>query len=422
MRKGFLILIFTLLLGLLFGCQTTEVKPPPEEENNNQEEEIEPVLINYDFKYDGTLEDKAMEQFGLLDQYLRLSNKTLSENRSKMARANLWTYSAYFTTVNQIYMMNPSDENKKLLDDAQTELEWYIATNREDDHLVYASQNGNETPAFFDDNVWLVIGWLNSYKKTKDPVFLEHAEKVMDWIYTGWQEDSIGGLFWREFDPSQPLNEKVRNTCITGPAAWASAMLYQFTEKEEYKDWAVKIYDWTKLRLYDPVRYLFYDNIDGNGVINTWTFTYNQGTMISAASYLYDITKEDKYKDDVKDYLKGAEQEFHLKNRFDKLPHAEFYKDNPWFRVYLVQGFFDATKLVNLDYGLRLERVKRAVLYGYENHRDSYGFMPEDWSGRVPNEGAGGFSAIHRTLFVVGNIEIMAILDQYEAYIRGESK
>ena len=122
------------------------------------------MLINYDFKYDGTLEDKAMEQFGLLDQYLRLSNKTLSENRSKMSRANLWTYSAYFTTVNQIYMMNPSDENKKLLDDAQTELEWYIATNREDDHLVYASQNGNETPAFFDDNVWLVIGWLNSYK------------------------------------------------------------------------------------------------------------------------------------------------------------------------------------------------------------------------------------------------------------------
>ena len=416
MKRLILISLFLLSLMFLVGCKkdNTGGTNPPDENGDTK-----PVVeINYDYKQNGTLDQKAVEQFSLLKTHLLLKDGFVAENKIKFQRANLWTYSAYFTTVNQLYVTNPSNENKTLLNEANTELEWYIAKERADDHLVYASKAGTEVPAFFDDNVWLVVGWLNSYKITKDKDALDKAKKVMDWIYTGWQDDEVGGLYWREFTDDTPSHKRVRNTCITGPAAWASALLYEITNDLDYLDWSMKIYSWTKSKLYDRVRKVYNDNIDSDGVVTPWRFTYNQGTMISAASILYKVTKDERYKQDVLDYLEGSDNEFYLSNMLEGHPEMEFYKDNPWFRVYLVQGFLDATKFVDINIGIRLERVKKAILYGYENHKDADGFILEDWSGRIPNEGVGqGFSSLVRTLFVVGNIEILAILAQYEAYI-----
>lgn len=413
-------MILLLSSALLAGCQK---KPEEIDDDPIIDDPIEVIEVNYDFQLNNTLAIKANEQSGLLESILRLSTGHLAENELKLARANLWTYSAYFTTVNQLYVMDPSQEHLDLLKQASEELEWYVAKERSDDHLVYASKNGSETPAFFDDNVWLVIGWLNGYQVNKDEAFLTKAKQVMDWIYTGWQDDEIGGLYWREFPDSYAPEQKQRNTCITGPAAWASAILYEITNDLTYLDWAMKIYSWTKLTLFDRINKVYHDNIDATGNITKWNFTYNQGTMLSAASLLYKITKDERYILDVEAYLEGAEQVFYKNNLFEEYPNGEFYKDNPWFRVYLVQGFFDAMRYVNVDYGYRLERVKNGILYGYDNHRDHLGFLKEDWSGRKDNEGVGGlFSNQVRTLYVLGNIEILAILDQYENYLKGVTK
>lgn len=414
MKRGFLLLLALLSIGLLASCKPEESEKPPID--NGGDKEV--IKLDYLYELDGTLSEKARKQSDLLEENLRLFSGDLAENGTKLVRANLWTYSAYFTTVNQLYMMDPNPHYKQLLDLASEELEWYVATHREDDHLVYASKNGTEEPAFFDDNVWLVIGWINGYNATGDEEFLDKAIRNMDWIYSGWQQD-IGGIFWREFPDSYTNAEKGRNTCINGPAAWASAMLYEITGDIDYLDWSIRIYNWTKRNLYDNIEKVFWDNIDGDGFVNKWTFTYNHGTMLSAAAYLYNITKEDRFKDDVSDYMEGAEKVFYEGNLYDLFPHGEFYKDNPWFRVYLVQGFFDAMRFVDPNYGYRLERVKAGILFAYDNHFiDETGFIFEDWSGRIPNEGAGsGFNNYPRTLFVVGNIEILTILAQYEAYI-----
>lgn len=413
MKRGFILFLFILVLIPLGGCTKKEDNGNPPIENGEDK-----VRIDYVYNLDNTLVSKAESQFNLVQEKLRMANGQLSENPAGISVANLWTYSSYFTTANQIYMMNQTDANKKLLDEAVEELEWYKATEREDNHLVYASLNGREVPAFFDDNVWLVIGWINGYLVTKDEDFLNKAKLVMDWIYTGWQPE--GGLYWREFPEGTPSHQRVRNTCINGPSAWASALLYEITGELNYLDWSMKIYTWTKNNLYDRHRKVYNDNVDADGNVTPWRFTYNQGTMMSAAAILYKLTNDDNYKNDVADYMEGAENEFYLANLYNEFPNGEFYTDNPWFRVYLVQGFFDAMRYVDVNYGLRLERVKEGVLYGFKNHLDDYGFLKEDWSGRVENEGSGGTSV--RTLFALGNIEIIAILAQYEDYIKEVTK
>ncbi len=420
MIKKFSLMLLTLLIGfMLVACEKTS---PNQNGNGSTNEEIAKVTINYNYSINGNLMEIALSQALLLDKHLRVLGNVAENNSSLiMVRANLWTYGAYFTAVNQLYNVSKTDVNLNRLDAAINELEWYRATNRSDEHLVYASHNGMEIPPFYDDNVWVVIGFIKAYETTKKAEYLDKAKAIMDYIYEGWQDDKIGGILWREFDFNEQTAEAnklnfERNTCINGPAAWASLLLYEITKDSNYLTWGIKIYDWTKNKLYDRSSKTYSDNISQFGSVNQKKWTYNTGTMLSAAAILYKLTKSDFYQKDVENLMEGSKS---FIEPFKTVPKGEFYRvndDNPWFRVYLLQGFLDAFRYVDYEYGERLEAVKIAMLYGY-NHRDAQGFFKADWSNRVANE-----YKKQKTLDVCGNIENIAILAQYEAILKEVTK
>lgn len=416
MIKKINLILLTILFGIiLVGCNKT---PPNQNENGSTEEEKPKVIINYDYSIKGNLVEIATTQTLLLDKHLRVLGKVAENNSSIiMGRANLWTYGAYFTAVNQLYNVSRTDDNLNRLEAAIEELEWYRATNRKDGHVVYASKNGLEIPPFYDDNIWVAIGFIKAYETTKKEVYLDKAKAIMSYIYEGWQDDAIGGILWREFDFNEQTSEEYklnfeRNTCINGPAAWASLLLYEITNDTNYLTWGIKIYDWTKNKLYDRSSKTYSDNISQFGSVNQKKWTYNTGTMLSASAILYKLTKLDFYKKDVDNLMEGSKS---FIEPFNLVPNGEFYRttdDNPWFRVYLLQGFLDAFRYVDYNYGQRLEAVKIAMLYGYE-HRDGKGFFKADWSNRVANEYNN-----QKTLDVSGNIEDILILAQYEAILK----
>lgn len=420
MSKKISLILLTLLIGfMLVACE----KPPTNQNGNGTTNEETPkVTINYDYSIKGDLIEIALSQTLLLDKHLRVLGNVAENNSSLiMRRANLWTYGAYFTAVNQLYNVSKTAANLNRLEAAITELEWYRATNRNDGHLVYASHNGMEIPPFYDDNVWLVIGFIKAYETTKKEEYLNKAKAIMSYIYEGWQDDAIGGILWREFDFNEQTTEAhklhfERNTCINGPAAWASLLLYEITQDSNYLTWGIKIYDWTKNKLYDKSMKTYSDNISQFGSVNQKKWTYNTGTMLSAAAILYKLTKTEFYRKDVENLMEGSKI---FIEPFNTVPNGEFYRtndDNPWFRVYLLQGFLDAFRYVDYEYGARLEAVKVAMLYGNE-HKDSKGFFKADWSNRVANEYNN-----QKTLDVCGNIEDIAILAQYEEILKEVTK
>ena len=403
------ILFFNLLSCVRSSESTTNTTEKTKKESSiTSSTSVQDVFeLDYTFSLESSIYNHAKTQLSLLEE--NMHNNYLVEGDSIISkRANLWTYGAYFTMASRLARYDASDENIAILNNAVEELEWYRVKDRTDNHTVYASKNGEEKPAFYDDNVWLVLGFINAYKATQNIDYLNSAKSIMDWIYDG--ESTLGGIYWREFDALELDSVKQRNTCINGPAAYASLLLYEITSDSFYLNKGVRLYHWTRNNLYDKQNKVYWDNIKDNGSIDKNTFTYNTGTMLSSAVYMYRNMGLDIYLDDIKNILEGSYNVFVIPGMFSSVEDGEFILNNPWFNLYLYQGYFDVFKYIDYNYGKRLENVKKAIIYGLNNSLNSKGFIKEDWSGRRDDE----HGYITQTKYLSAQIETMIILCDYQ--------
>ena len=350
--------------------------------------------------------------FSAVEKYMWNNNGRLKDNTAGKV-ASLWTYGAYFTAVAKyLKVCNGSNANRHV-DKALAELEWYKCKGKN----AYASENGMERPVFFDDNAWIVFGLLEIYSVRKDSELLQKAIEVQNFIYSGWQEELGGGLLWREFDPlTTPASEYQRNTCINAPTAMNAALLYKFTNDQAHLDFAEKIFDWTKKTLKNTSLGTYYDCIDKNGVINKSQFTYNSGCMLSAAALLYDITGKEEYLLEAKSIAEGSWALFGSKHVSTSV-EGEFYSDNPWFRVYLFQGFLDAYKYLGDEFKVYIAEAVKGYDYAVrKNLYDKFGFLYERWDGsNKPYDKNESYRAEGRSIF--GNLQSVATFAEYNLLI-----
>lgn len=397
MKKIIAILLSLLLFGAV-GC-ASDGDPSGEEPSDKD-------------TFPNAYAQQAYEQLSLMDTYFREDGGMLSDNSASGGTATLWTYGAYFTAVAKYLKVCPENKSAAALaDTALEELEWYKCEGKD----AYASDNGKERPVFFDDNAWLVYGLLEMYAARKDEALLDKAEQVQAFIYSGWQEDLGGGLLWREFDKSTTADaDFVRNTCINAPAAMCAALLYKYTGEESHLAWAEKIFAWTRDTLKNPSLGTYYDDIDRVGEIGTAQFTYNSGCMLSAASLLYDITKKEEYLSEVRETAEGSRTLF-AQEGVGTAAGCEFYSDNPWFRVYLFQGYLDAYRYCGDEFGEYLESSVAGFDYAVsKQYFDTYGFLYEYWNGaQKPDDDSPSYSVAGRS--AAGNAQCAATFAEYAA-------
>ncbi|HEX6960535.1 MAG TPA: glycoside hydrolase family 76 protein [Lacipirellula sp.] len=140
---------------------------------------------------------------------------------------------------------------------------------------------------YYDDNAWIALTLLEAYHLARDAAHLKRAREIHEFLLSGMDEQLGGGIYWRE-------NEKTsKNTCINAPAALVALRLYQATEKPEYFDTGLRLYEWTRTKLQDPSTGLYWDNIDLDGEIDRRQFSYNSALMIRTALALHAITGEE---------------------------------------------------------------------------------------------------------------------------------
>lgn len=175
---------------------------------------------------------------------------------------------------------------------------------------------------FVDDMEWIALAQIRMFESTKDTKYLKKAiQTYNDWIWSTWGPENeapwFGGITWKT-DVA-----KSKNACSNGPAALIAARLYNFCDaaektakkqKQAYLNEAIKIYTWEKNNLFDRLTGAVYDNINGDGKITKWVFSYNSGTFLGAAHELYKITGDKQYLEDavkasnfVIDHLSGNE-------------------------------------------------------------------------------------------------------------------
>ncbi|RDC58233.1 glycosyl hydrolase family 76 [Pedobacter chinensis] len=158
------------------------------------------------------------------------------------------------------------------------------------------AKNGNTySNVFYDDMEWNALTMLRLYQVTKDEKYLNAVKTLWTDIIGGWNETyADGGVAWMK---TQPYS---KNACSNGPASLLAIRLFNVTKDDQYKQWAVKIYEWQKNTLFERASGAVYDNINGNtNVISQVALTYNQGTFMASAVELYQVTGDKAYLNDA---------------------------------------------------------------------------------------------------------------------------
>lgn len=148
---------------------------------------------------------------------------------------------------------------------------------------------------FNDDVFWMSLATIRLYKHTQNEDHLRVAKANFDMCFArAWDTTFLdGGCWWK-------TNNHEKNGCVNGPGALAALQIYEATQDTKYLDIGKMIMDWEVENLFNKNTGEHYDNINIDGVKNTWTNTGNQGNIIGPCTMLYKFTGEQKYFDYAK--------------------------------------------------------------------------------------------------------------------------
>ena len=152
----------------------------------------------------------------------------------------------------------------------------------------FASWNG-----YNDDVMWAVIALTRGYAITGDRGYLDHAKTQFDSVWSRAYDDELGGGLW------WTTNKTSKNACINAPAALAAQLLANNGAGDTYHDKAVTLFNWTKATLYNDTTGQVFDNIQADGTVEEFSFSYNQGTFVGAATLLANNDPNSAYLEDA---------------------------------------------------------------------------------------------------------------------------
>jgi rhamnogalacturonyl hydrolase YesR len=229
----------------------------------------------------------------------------------------------------------------------------------------YCFANGR-TSDYYDDNEWLVMGFVDAYQATHDKKFLKYAVDTQKFVLSGWDDVLGGGIYWDAKDQS-------KNTCSNAPAEVAALMLADSARDQSQVDWAIKIRQWTNQKLRDSDN-LYFDNIDLRGRISKSKYSYNTALPISADLLLYRRLKDRSYLNDAIDIGNAA-----LAYWTDPdTGSLQRYDDQPIFSHLLCQSFIELYQATHdIKY---LDAVRREASFAYRYGRDSDGGYRDHWT------------------------------------------
>ena len=311
---------------------------------------------------------KIKELYGVNEQSLFLEHYPLKAD--DRAVSFLWPFSGMLSAVNALGVL---PEMKDMYDNELEEivkgLEKYSDDLRQPPaYQSYPFEFGGDD-RFYDDNMWIGLDFLAAYKLTGDSLYLEKCQNIFSFIKSGWSEELGGGIFWCE------QKKDTKNTCSNGPASVLALELYKATGDEDFFEWGLKIYDWTRRNLKSPEN-VYWDHIKLDGTTDRATFAYNTGTMLHSAVLLYQLTSKESYLEEAQSLAKASLSHFAPERANGK----RFFPDeNPWFTVILFRGYqalYDVDK--NSEY---IDAVISNADYAWEHARDGNGLISRDWSG-----------------------------------------
>lgn len=273
----------------------------------------------------------------------------------------------------------------------------------------------------YDDQQWLIKELLNAYHNTNDTRYLQKAEYLTGYVIDGWdttlddQGVEHGGIPWGP-------GYYTKHSCSNGPFISPLVMLHEIykgtdqqieyryidtdrkrktkmMDKDEYYlMYAAKVYDFQRSHLYKKSDGVYWDMLGARGfngdniayeIVDGVTYrahnqedgpvgesyTYNSGTMLSGAAYLYSATQEQRYLDDLKSLSLSAFRYFAKPStKYQGLYEYPITGFSPWFNCVLLHGWIDASKHYS-NVGVQVKSFQDNLDFAYDNYNQN-GLLP----------------------------------------------
>ena len=290
----------------------------------------------------------------------------------------LWPFSGTLSAVAAIMETEPSYQDI-LTGRVLPGLEEYYDAKREPHAYSSYIKSAPASDRFYDDNVWLGIDFTDLYVLTEKPEYLEKAEMIWKFIESGIDDKLGGGIYWCE------QKKGSKNTCSNAPGSVFALKLYKATGNPHYLEQGKALYEWTRNTLMDSDDFLYFDNINLSGKIQTWKFAYNSGQMVQAGALLYGITGDKKYLSDAARTAESCYDYFFEDYTADDGTSFRILKaGNTWFNAVMVRGLIELYKADgNRTY---IDAVRKSLDTAWEKSRTEEGLFNDDCSGRKTNE------------------------------------
>lgn len=166
---------------------------------------------------------------------------TFPQDPQGLPWTTMWANGVQWRALVAAAQANPAKYGQVLADFGQGLREYWDPEGPVPGFNAYCSGPGGDDK-YYDDNAWLVLGFLEAYEATRDPQCLRWAEETHAFVLSGWDEKLGGGLYWS-------LARLSKNTCTNAPAAVSALRLFALTGDPAHKEWADKIIAWTQCPL-----------------------------------------------------------------------------------------------------------------------------------------------------------------------------
>jgi glycosyl hydrolase family 76 len=138
----------------------------------------------------------------------------------------IWGGVRMFETADALELAAPSPDHRALVDHfaQQSERYWDTALGG---YSPYPGDRAGDVEAWFDDNGWLGLAYVNAYDATKDSRYLYDAQRAFHFIAAhGWDIGGGGGMWWTTNHPYH-----------SGPALSADSLLGALLYELDHESW-----------------------------------------------------------------------------------------------------------------------------------------------------------------------------------------
>lgn len=206
---------------------------------------------------------------------------------------NYWPQAHAMDVVIDAYLRTGDQKYSAMFD------KWYEGIKKQ----CWSNQKEHYWVPLFDDNAWISNTMMRIYDITKDEKYLNSAKYLFDDMYAWWDEEGVGGLPWG--DPRYNYGGQHNiSTPTNGPATVLAFRIYEATGEQQYLDAALRLYEFLREYILDPATGRVVNGIDGLTLDcsgeGTRAYSYNHGTVMSAAYRAFKHTGNELYLKDAR--------------------------------------------------------------------------------------------------------------------------